>query len=203
LPGPPSGKPGRIGCFSFYPGKNLGAYGEAGALATNDPSLADQARMLRDHAQRERYHHETVGYNYRMDALQAVVLNAKLPHLDGWNAQRQRHALCYYERLQDVPRLTLPVVGPNRDSVHHLFVVELDDRDRVADLLRARGIQTGLHYPVPVHLQPAYHSLGLGPGSFPVAERLARRCLSLPMFPEMTEEQIDVVCEGLLAAYEA
>ncbi len=193
---------GHIGCFSFYPGKNLGAYGEAGAVVTDDPALADQARMLRDHAQRERYHHETVGYNYRMDALQAVVLNAKLPHLDAWNAQRQRHALHYYERLQDVPRLTLPVVGPNRDSVHHLFVVELDDRDRVADLLRARGIQTGLHYPVPVHLQPAYRSLGLFPGSFPVAERLARRCLSLPMFPEMTEEQIDVVCEGLLAANE-
>jgi dTDP-4-amino-4,6-dideoxygalactose transaminase len=156
---------GRIGCFSFYPGKNLGAYGEAGALVTNDPSLADQARMLRDHAQRERYRHETVGYNYRMDALQAVVLNARLPRLDTWNAQRQRHALCYYERLQDVPGLALPAVDPNRDSVHHLFVIELDDRDRVAGFLRARGIQTGLHYPVPVHLQPAYRSLGLGPGA--------------------------------------
>jgi dTDP-4-amino-4,6-dideoxygalactose transaminase len=191
---------GRVGCFSFYPGKNLGAYGEAGALVTNDPSLADQARMLRDHAQRERYRHETIGYNYRMDGVQGAVLSVKLPHLDAWNARRQKHALRYYELLLDVPAIGLPVIGPDRESVYHLFVIELDDRDRVAASLRERGIQTGLHYPIPVHLQPAYRKLGLKKGSFPVAELLAERCLSLPMFPELSDEQIEYIATSLIEA---
>ena len=186
---------GEIGCFSFYPGKNLGAYGEAGGLVTNDAAIADQARTLRDHAQRERYRHEGIGYNYRMDALQGAVLGVKLPHLDEWNERRRRHALHYYQRLQAVPDIGLPVVRTDRESVHHLFVIEVEERDGLARRLAAHGVQTGLHYPIPVHLQPAYRDLGLGEGSFPVAERFARRCLSLPMFPGLTTDRIDYVCD--------
>jgi dTDP-4-amino-4,6-dideoxygalactose transaminase len=188
---------GQVGCFSFYPGKNLGAYGEAGALVTNDQALASQARMLRDHAQRERYHHETVGYNYRMDGFQGAVLNVKLPDLDTWNDRRRGHARRYRERLRAVPGITLPAAGADRESVSHLYVIQVNQRDRVAAKLRAQGVETGLHYPVPVHLQPAYRHLGLSEGRFPVAERLARSCLSLPMFPELTDEQVDYVCTQL------
>jgi dTDP-4-amino-4,6-dideoxygalactose transaminase len=156
--------------------------------------------MLRDHAQRERYRHETIGYNYRMDGVQGAVLGVKLPHLDAWNARRQKHALRYYELLLDVPAIGLPVIGPDRESVYHLFVIEVDDRDRVAASMRERGIQTGLHYPIPVHLQPAYRKLGLKKGSFPVAERLAERCLSLPMFPELSDEQIEYIATSLIEA---
>src|SRR5262249_53304760 len=156
---------GRVGCFSFYPGKNLGAYGEAGALVTNDLALADQARMLRDHAQRERYRHETLGYNYRMDGFQGAVLNVKPPHLDAWNERRRLHARRYRERLRAVPGIALPCDRPDQEGVHHLYVIRVSQRDRVAMKLRAQGIQTGLHYPIPVHLQPAYRHLGLGEGS--------------------------------------
>jgi dTDP-4-amino-4,6-dideoxygalactose transaminase len=191
---------GAVGCFSFYPGKNLGAYGEAGALVTNDPAIADQARTLRDHAQRERYRHEAIGYNYRMDAFQGAVLGVKLPHLDDWNDRRRRHALHYYERLQAVPEIGLPVIRTDRESVHHLFVIEVEERDGLARRLAAHGVQTGLHYPIPVHLQPAYRDLGLGKDSFPVAERFARRCLSLPMFPGLTTDRIDYVCDLIEAS---
>lgn len=188
---------GRIGCFSFYPGKNLGAYGEGGALVTNDRALAERARMLRNHAQSERYVHECIGYNYRMDAFQGVVLKIKLNHLDEGNAARRRHALAYQQRLTGLPSVGLPVTPADREPVFHLFVIEVDDRDRLARRLQTGGIETGLHYPIPVHLQPAYRDLGIAEGSFPVSERLAKRCLSLPMFPELTEMQISQVCEQL------
>jgi dTDP-4-amino-4,6-dideoxygalactose transaminase len=191
---------GAAGCFSFYPGKNLGSYGEGGALVTNDRALAAEARMLRDHGQRQRYHHQTVGYNYRMDALQGTVLFAKLPHLDDWNARRRSNAARYQELLSGLDGVVLPKTADDRETVFHLFVVELEQRDAVAQLLNQAGIQTGLHCPVPVHLQPAYQHLGLGRGSYPQGERIARRCLSLPLFPHMTDEQVRYVCDCLVAA---
>jgi dTDP-4-amino-4,6-dideoxygalactose transaminase len=191
---------GRIGCFSFYPGKNLGTYGEGGALVTSDAELADQARALRDHGQRQKHRHETVGYNYRMGGFEGAVLGIKLKYLDGWNASRRALARQYVEVLTGLPQIGLPLIDEERESVFHLFVVEVDDRDRIAARLKTEGIDTGLHYPVPVHLQPAYGHLGLTAGRFLVSERLARRCLSLPMFPELTSAQVDFVCQRLKAA---
>jgi len=191
---------GRAACFSFYPAKNLGACGEGGALVTDDAALAEQARALRDHGQRVRYQHETVGYNYRMDELQGAALAVKLKHLDDWNAARRRHAAHYLRCLAEVEGIGLPTLLDDRESVFHLFVVEVDERARVMQALQDAGVQTGVHYPIPVHLQPAYAHLGLGAGRFPVAERLARRCLSLPLFPEMTGKQIEYVCEHLARA---
>ena len=190
----------RIGCFSFYPGKNLGAYGEGGALVTNDANIARRARSLRDHGQRQRYIHEEVGFNYRMEGIQGAVLSIKLDYLDQWNRARREHAADYIQRLGGLAGLTLPEVYPERESVYHLFVVEVDDRDAVAKALNTAGVQTGLHYPVPVHLQPAYRQLGYRPGAFPHAEALAERCLSLPMFPELTSEQIEYVCARMADA---
>jgi dTDP-4-amino-4,6-dideoxygalactose transaminase len=190
---------GRVGCFSFYPGKNLGAYGEGGALVTNDGDLAERVRRLRDHGQRRRYDHETVGFNYRMDALQGAVLGVKLASLDGWNASRRRLAARYRESLADVPGVTGPTEFADRESVYHLYVIETDDRDALARRLGEAGIETGLHYPTPVHLQPAYRHLNLGPGAFPHAERLARRCLSLPLFPTMTDAQVTRVAGAVRA----
>jgi dTDP-4-amino-4,6-dideoxygalactose transaminase len=194
---------GRIGCFSFYPGKNLGAYGEGGALVTNDPALAEFARSLRDHGQRQKCHHETIGYNYRMSGFQGAILNIKLKYLDAWNAARRDHARRYVQRLAGLPNVSLPPLNNERESVFHLFVAELAQRDAIAGQLKSDGVQTGLHYPIPVHLQPAYSSLNLPPGSYPVSERLAERCLSLPMFPELTSAQVDYVCQRLSAALKA
>ncbi len=191
---------GRIGCFSFYPGKNLGAYGEGGALVTSDAELADKARALRDHGQRQKHHHEMIGYNYRMSGFQGAVLGIKLKYLDERNDARRTLARRYIEQLTGLPQIGLPLFDDERESVFHLFVAEVDDRDRIAARLKTDGIDTGLHYPLPVHLQPAYRDLGLPAGSFPVSERLARRCLSLPMFPELTGAQVDFVCSRLKAA---
>jgi len=191
------GSLGRIGCFSFYPGKNLGAYGEGGALVTSDAEIADRARALRDHGQRQRYRHEEIGYNYRMDAFQGEVLRIKLEFLDDWNAARQSHAEHYRMHLADVPGLRLPEVPDDRTSVFHLYVVELDERDETVVQLKAAGIQTGLHYPIPVHLQPAYAHLRHAEGAFPHTEWLAQRCLSLPMYPELTPQQLTHVASQL------
>lgn len=194
------GSLGRIGCFSFYPGKNLGAYGEGGALVTNDAALAAKARALRDHGQQRKYHHELVGYNYRMEGFQGAVLHIKLKYLDEWNTARRAHAQRYVAALSGVPGLGLPLIDHELESAFHLFVIETDQRDAVAEQLKADGINTGLHYPIPVHLQPPYRHLGLKRGSFPVSERLAERCLSLPMFPELTDAQIDYTCARLREA---
>ena len=187
---------GEIGCFSFYPSKNLGAVGEGGALVTSDPEIAARAQALRNHAQSLRKNqHDRLGYNYRMDACQAAVLSVKLRELDGWNQLRRQHAQKYLEQLGDVDALGLPDVDPNVECVYHLFVVTVDQRDAVADQLRKAGIATGVHYPTPVHLQPAFADLAHSKGSFPCAERLAESCLSLPMFPEMTDQQLEYVIE--------
>jgi dTDP-4-amino-4,6-dideoxygalactose transaminase len=197
--GKPVGGFGLAAAFSFYPGKNLGACGEGGAVVTDDDALAARVRALRDHAQTQRYHHIEIGFNYRMDALQGAILAIKLQRLAGWTARRQAWAARYLTLLRDLP-LDLPTVAADREHVWHLFVVRHPDRDRIRARLEARGVQTGLHYPIPVHLQPAYSHLGYRMGDFPVSERIARECFSLPLFPEMTEEQHDAVVAALAAA---
>jgi dTDP-4-amino-4,6-dideoxygalactose transaminase len=191
-----AGSLGLCGCFSFYPGKNLGAYGEGGAVVTNDDGIAARLRSLRNHAQAERYHHDEIGFNYRMDGMQGAVLGVKLKHLPAWTESRRRLAERYRSLLSGLP-VRLPVEAPGREHVWHLFVVQHPDRDQLRRGLEARGVQTGLHYPVPVHLQKAYAHMGHLPGDFPVSERVASECLSLPLFPEMTHAQQDRVVAAL------
>jgi dTDP-4-amino-4,6-dideoxygalactose transaminase len=183
------GARGRAGCFSFYPGKNLGAYGEGGAVVTNDAEVARRVRLLRDHGSEKKYQHEIIGYNFRLEGIQGAVLNVKLKHLDRWNELRRSTAARYTELLKD-SGLVLPREMPYARHVYHLYVVQTESRDALQQRLSASGVQTGIHYPVPVHLQPAYSFLGHKAGDFPEAERQASRVLSLPMFPELTEQEI-------------
>jgi dTDP-4-amino-4,6-dideoxygalactose transaminase len=193
------GQFGAISCFSFYPTKNLGAYGEGGALLTDDEKIAAHARSLREHAQSARYIHEEVGYNYRMDSLQAAVLRVKLKYLNRWNAARTAHAKRYSELLAG-SSYTLPAMPADSQSVWHCYVIESDQRDKVRASLETAGVGTTINYPLPLHLQPVYKSLGYQPGDLPIAERLCERCISLPMYPELTDEQIDSVVRALRAA---
>jgi dTDP-4-amino-4,6-dideoxygalactose transaminase len=190
---------GKAACFSFYPGKNLGAYGDAGMVVTGDDALAARLRLLRDHGRRTKYEHVIVGHGERLDTMQGAVLEVKLPHLDGWNAARRHAAARYRELLADLP-LVLPADFPNVESVYHLFVIRTADRDRVLHELLDAGIGAGVHYPIPLHLQPAYAHLGYGPGSFPVAEQAAREVLSIPLYPEITQAQLCEVADRLRAA---
>ena len=185
--------------FSFYPGKNMGACGEAGAVTTADEALARRVRMIRDHGQAKKYYHDIEGYNGRCDALQAAALRVKLRHLPAWNEARRAHAARYLERLAEIDGVTLPVVAEGVLPVWHLFVVQVEARDAVMAAMQEKGVACALHYPVPLHLQNAYARMGLGEGSFSVTEAYARRLLSLPMFPELTNEQIDYVCDSLIA----
>ena len=191
-----AGTMGQSGCFSFYPGKNLGAYGEAGAVITDDDAIAARLRRLRDHAQAQRYHHDEIGFNYRMDGFQGAVLGIKLKHLEAWTNARIELAEKYLELLSDLP-VELPVRRDDRRHVWHLFVARHPRRDEVRAELEKRGIQTGLHYPIPLHLQKAYQHLGYNAGDFPVSERIGRECFTLPLFPEMTGEQQSAVVEAL------
>ena len=184
------------GCFSFYPGKNLGAYGEGGAIVTNDAEVARRARLLRDHGSERKYYHEIIGYNFRLEGIQGAVLRVKLTHLDKWNELRRKHAAHYGELLQ-VSSLTLPREMPYAEHVYHLYVVQTDARDLLQQALSRSGVQTGIHYPIPIHLQPAYAFLNHRRGDFPEAERQADRVLSLPMFPELTQEQIRQVAQAI------
>jgi dTDP-4-amino-4,6-dideoxygalactose transaminase len=188
---------GRAAAFSFYPAKNLGAYGEGGALTTNDDKVAEAARALRNHGETSRYFHDFVGYNYRMDGFQGAILRVKLKRLDQWTARRREIAR-RYEKLLAGARVTLPQDHPGGESVFHLFVVYVENRDAVRSALEARGVQTAIHYPRPLHLQKAYAGLGHGPGSFPNTERACERVLSLPLFPEMSDEQVEYAA-GTLA----
>ena len=190
------GQLGVIGCFSFYPGKNLGAYGEGGAMVMDDPHFAARARALRDHGQSQRYYHDEIGYNYRMDSFQAAILNIKLGKLDEWNAARARHARAYTELFKDAP-VRAPMFFEDSTSVWHCYVIECDERDRVRSQLSELGIETGIHYPVPIHLQRAYDFLGHRPGDFPVSEEFSNRCLSLPIYPEMANVQVHAVAQAL------
>jgi dTDP-4-amino-4,6-dideoxygalactose transaminase len=190
---------GLCGCYSFYPAKNLGAAGEAGLVATADEAITRRLLALRHHAQSERYVHTELGFNYRMEGIQGLILGHKLPLLDSWTDSRRKLAQAYHERLAGLP-LILPQVV-HHDHVFHLYVVRSKDRDRLRDYMRGAGIETGLHYPVPLHAQPALARFVAGAQSFPVADRYARECLSLPLFVGMTEVQVDRVCETIRRFY--
>jgi dTDP-4-amino-4,6-dideoxygalactose transaminase len=183
---------GDAGCFSFYPGKNLGAYGDAGAVVTDDAELADKLRLLRDFGQRRKNEHLLKAGNCRLDTIQAAVLDVKLRYLDRWNEARRRNARAYDAKLAQIGIAPPPCLH-DEGHVYHLYVIEVGNRADVQSALAESGIASGIHYPIPIHLQPAYRELGLGPGSFPRTERSAQRILSLPMFAELTEEQIDLV----------
>ena len=189
------GSIGDVACFSFYPGKNLGAYGDGGGITTNDDEIAARLRLLANHGSRVKYQHEIEGFNSRLDTLQAVVLDTKLSRLDGWNESRKRRAAQYSAALANSGVTTPSIV--HGDHVWHLYVIETPARDAMIDALKARGVASGIHYPYPVHLTPAYAHLGKGPGSFPHSERAAARILSLPMFPELTEEQAAYVASAV------
>lgn len=196
--GKPIGSIGRMGCFSFYPGKNLGAFGEGGALVTSDTALAGRAVALRDHGQSQRYHHDEVGYNYRMDGFQGAVLGVKLKHLPTWTQRRRDIATRYNEAFAPLVHdglLEIPTEASWSKGVYHLYVILVPDRDKTREALQSAGVGTALHYPVPVHLQKAMSSLGHNLGDFPISERIANRCISLPMFPEMTDEEIAFVTQ--------
>ncbi|ROT33169.1 DegT/DnrJ/EryC1/StrS aminotransferase family protein [Micromonospora sp. HM5-17] len=197
-----AGAYGRVGCFSFYPGKNLGAFGDAGAVTTADPALADTIRRLADHGRATKYEHLVVGYAARLDTLQAAVLTAKLTTLRESNQRRRELAAAYRSRLDGVGDLVLPVEPANRRGVYHLFVVRTRHRDGLLAYLREAGIGAGVHYPVPLHLQPAYAALGYRAGDLPVTEAWARECLSLPIYPELTEEQLETVVSRVRAYFE-
>jgi dTDP-4-amino-4,6-dideoxygalactose transaminase len=197
--GRPVGSLGDLGCFSFYPSKNLGAYGEGGIVLTNRVDLAERLRLLRSWGERSRYHHEIPGFNARLEGLQGAILRVKLRHLESWTEQRRAHAARYSALLADAG-IGLPVERPGDRHVYHLYTVRLPEREALRAALAADGIHTGLHYPVPVHLQPAYASLGYVRGAFPIAERAAEQVLSLPMFPELTDEQISAVVDAVRRA---
>jgi dTDP-4-amino-4,6-dideoxygalactose transaminase len=190
------GSIGHAAAFSFYPSKNLSAYGEGGALTTNDAGIAGLARVLRHQGQSSPYTHERIGYNYRMEGFQGAVLRVKLKRLEQWNTRRKEIAALYRSLLQGA-KVEISWDDPRDERVYHLFVVYVARRDAVRAALEARGVHTAIHYPRPVHLQPAFAALGLGPGNFPHAERACERVLSMPFFPEMSDEQVRYAAEQL------
>jgi dTDP-4-amino-4,6-dideoxygalactose transaminase len=192
-----AGSMGDAGCFSFYPGKNLGAYGEAGAVVTSNPELATKIRMLRDHGQQKKYHHAMIGWNARMDGIQGAVLSVKLKHLLEWNEARSRNAQIYNELIAEVDGVITPSQADYSKHVYHIYAIRVRNRDTLINTLAEKNIFCGIHYPVPVHLQEAYQSLRLRKGSFPVAEYCAEELVSLPMFPELTREQIEYVVASM------
>jgi len=196
--GTPCGTFGRAGCFSFYPSKNLGAYGDGGMVVTNDDELADRVRQLRNYGQRVKNEHIWKGMNSRLDALQAAVLGVKLRLLDRCNEQRAAHAARYSKTLAG-QGLGVPVLDPRSTHIFHVYVLRTSNRDELRAHLSAQSIQTGIHYPIPIHMQTAYLDLGHKQGAFPVAERTSREILSLPMFPDLTDAQIDRVADAIIA----
>jgi dTDP-4-amino-4,6-dideoxygalactose transaminase len=181
------------GCFSFYPGKNLGAFGEAGAVVTNDPELQKQIQTLRDHGQSRKYYHATMGWNCRMDGIQAAVLSIKLGHLDEANSLRRKHALEYNRVFAGIGEIRTPFEAKYARHVYHVYAIRVQERDEIRRHLQEKGVGCAVHYPVPIHLQEACRNLGYEQEAFPIAEKLAEEFLSLPMFPELTEEQIEYV----------
>ena len=201
--GRPAGSMGVAGCFSFYPGKNLGAFGDAGAVVTADANLAQTMRMLREHGQSRKYYHDMEGYTGRLDAIQAAVLRLKLRRLADWNRARRENAAQYTQHLAEVPGVTVVTEAEYAQSVYHLYVILVDDRDGLQKFLTAKGVRTNLHYPLPLHLQKAYAHRGFKKGDFPVSERTAARLLSLPMFAELTPPQIEYVVDCIKAYMKA
>lgn len=198
-----AGTIGHAASFSFYPGKNLGAWGEAGAVTTNDAALREKVAMFREHGQKKKYYHDVVGWNGRMDGLQAAVLIVKLKYLENANNQRRRAAAHYHQLLAGTPGLTLPVEAAYGQSIYHIYAVRVANRDHLIQLLGERGVATGIHYPVPVHLQTAYAHLGYRRGDFPVSEACADSFLSLPMYPELTATQVELVARELIGCLSA
>lgn len=192
-----TGSFGHLSATSFYPGKNLGALGDAGAVTTNDAELAQKVRVLRNYGSQQKYYNEVVGYNSRLDELQAAVLRVKLQHLPTWTAQRQQIAAWYDQHLADIADLRLPTIAEGATHVYHLYVVRTPHRAALQQHLTSHGISTMIHYPIPPHLQQAYADLGIARGAFPIAEELAATCLSLPMWPGMTEEHVMAVTEAM------
>jgi dTDP-4-amino-4,6-dideoxygalactose transaminase len=188
-----AGTLGDAGCFSFYPSKNLGALGEAGAIITNDAELQEKLRILRDHGQVHKYRHEVIGWNCRMDGIQAAVLSVKLPYLESGNSLRRTHALQYNRAFDGTGEVVTPFEAPYSQHVYHVYAIRVEERDEVTRFLKERAIQCAVHYPVPIHLQKAYQDLGYKTGSLPISEQIARELISLPMFPELTEAQINMV----------
>lgn len=193
------GSMGHLACFSFYPGKNLGAFGDAGAVTGNDEGLLEKVRKLRDHGRLSKYEHDLIGYGERLDALHAAVLDAKLPHLEAWTEARRAHASSY-TRLLAGSGIHTPYEQPHTRHVYHLYVVRTAHRDAILSRLKEVGVSAGVHYPVPLHRQPAYFKQGYGTVSLPVTERIVGEILSLPMYPELTEEQIAFVVQAVKEA---
>jgi dTDP-4-amino-4,6-dideoxygalactose transaminase len=187
----------RASSYSFYPGKNLGAYGEGGAVATNDAELARMFKMIRDHGAEKKYWHETYGHNYRMEGIQGAVLGVKLRHLGAWTEARRRNAALYNKYLAGIPHVATPKEMAYAKHVYHLYIIRVPEREKLQAHLEAKGIATGLHYPVPLHMQKCFTHLGYKEGDFPVTEKAAKEILSLPMYPELTEEQIKYVADAI------
>ncbi|HEY3423783.1 MAG TPA: DegT/DnrJ/EryC1/StrS family aminotransferase [Negativicutes bacterium] len=196
-----AGSIGDAGCFSFYPGKNLGAYGEAGGVVTNNPEIASKVKRIRDHGQSRKYFHDVIGVNSRMDGLQGAVLGVKLKYLSSWNLSRIRNAELYCAMLSNEREVKLPVKMDYAHHVYHIFAIRVQNRDDFIAAMAEKGIGCGIHYPVPIHLQEAYKSLQLGKGSFRVAEKTATEMVSLPMFPELRKDQIKYVVDSIDGFY--
>jgi dTDP-4-amino-4,6-dideoxygalactose transaminase len=190
------GSIGDLACFSFYPGKNLGAYGDAGAVTGNDEALLARVRKLRDHGRTTKYEHEELGFPERIDALQAAILGAKLPHLEEWTEARRTHARLYNELLSGRSIIT-PFESPNVRHVYHLYVIRTPHRDGMLEHLKSKGIGAGIHYPIPLHRQPAYLKQGYGDVLLPITEQVAKEIISLPMYPELSREQIEYVAQAV------
>ncbi len=195
--GRPIGTAGLCGCFSFYPGKNLGAYGEAGAVITNDNELYNRILKLRDHGSIKKYHHECIGHNYRMEGMQGAILDVKLRHLDKWTEVRRRRANQYRELLKDVIEITLPQEDVDAKHVYHLFVIKCKNREKLMEFLNTKGVSCGIHYPIPCHLQPAYDFLEIPTGRLPVSEEYAEEILSLPMHDQLTEVNVEYIASQI------
>lgn len=194
-----TGSIGHAAAFSFYPTKNLGGCGDGGMMVTNDENVAEQVRALRNCGQKEKYIHELAPFNHRLDTLQAAILRVKLQHLDEWIAARRSHAALYTELLSEIGEVAVPVEPANTTHVYHLYVLWTRDRDALRSYLQEQGIATGIHYPIPIHLQPFYAGNGFQRGQFPITEKLCEGIVSLPMFPEMTDEQVQYVAEKVIA----
>lgn len=194
--GKKAGSFGDLACFSFYPAKNLGTFGEGGAVVTNRKDLDERIRMLRDHGSKKKYYHEIIGGNFRMEEIQGVVLATKIKFLDKWNETRRRAAKLYNELLRNV-NVAIPYEAPYNKHVYHLYVIRMKNRDKVRDYLQKNGVETGIHYPIPIHLQKAYSFMNISKGSFPIAERVSEEILSLPIFPYIREEEVKYVVEKI------
>lgn len=198
--GKKAGSLGDLSAFSFYPGKNLGAYGDAGALVTSKKEIAEKVRMMRNYGQKEKYHHLSLAWNRRLDSIQAAVLRVKLRHLPFWNQKRKEHALLYNELLNNTKVIT-PFEIKNVVSIYHIYCLRVEKREKLQQYLQNKGIMTGIHYPIPIHLQKAYCDLGYKKGDFPIAEKLSKEILSLPMYPELTKEEIKYISRNIHMFY--